>query len=338
MEAMASGVPVIATRWSGHLDVVSDDTGWLIDVDAIVPVDEAQAARSPFYRTSQRWAQPSTSHTAALMRHAFEHPEEVGRKGVAARESMISTWFPERTARWVRERLQVLSPDADAALRRGRRAEAEGQHERALEAYVVAAQSRRGWHEPVYNRASLLARLGKRAHARRLFESIAETPDAALRAGARFHLGELAMQEGKAEEGAEHFRSCLASTSDHRGAQGWLAMIEARTAEQAGRLEQAVAAYERACAHRPTWALARYNLASALARAGRVDDAVSQFTRVATEAPTTDLRGGSHFHLARLMADRDDIEAVRRHVASALSEVPNHAGARSLQARLDARS
>jgi glycosyltransferase involved in cell wall biosynthesis/Flp pilus assembly protein TadD len=338
MEAMASGVPVIATRWSGHVDFVSEDVGWLIDVDAVVPVDEAQAARSPFYRTSQRWAQPSLSHTAALMRHAFEHPQEVRRKGAAAREAIVSTWFPERTARWVRERLEALAPDADAALERGRRAEAAGRHDRALDAYVAAAQGRRGWHPPVYNRASLLARLGKRAHARRLFESIVDTPDAGLRAGVRFHLGELAMHDGCSEEAVSHFRACLAATPHHDAAEAWLALIDARAEEQAGRLEQAIAAYERACGHRPTWALARYNLASALSRAGREDHALTEFERVADEASTEDLRGGSHFHLARLLIARDDLEGARRHVAAALREVPDHAGARELHASLAARA
>lgn len=335
MEAMASGVPVIATRWSGHLDFVTDDSGWLIDVDAVVPVDQAHAARSPFYRTSQRWAQPSLGHTAALMRHAFKHRDEVRRKGAAAREAIASTWFPERTARWVRERLQALAPDADEEFRRGQRAEADGQHERALEAYVRAAQARRRWHEPVYNRASLLARLGKRPHARRLFESIVDTPDPALRAGVRFHLGELAMGEGLSEEAAAHFHACLATAPDHRAAHAWLALIEARAEDRAGRLEKAIAAYERACSHRDTWALARYNLASALARAGRVDDAVAHFTRVTNEAAEGDLRGGSHFHLARLMAASGDIESARRHVALALAAVPDHEGARQLQSRLD---
>ena len=337
MEAMAAGVPVIATRWGGHLDVVDDETGWLVDVTGLVPVDPAQTARSPFYTSSQRWAEPSVSHTAALLRHAFAHPEEVSRKGRAAREAITARWSPAVTARWVRERLAVLAPDPDDLLRRGRAAEAAGHTALALDLYLGAARARRAWVLPVYNRASLLMKRGKRAHARRLFEAVVAGDDASLHSGALHHLGQLAMDEGDAAAASRHFADCLALNPRHRAAQAGLAFLEARAAEDEGRLDQAGVAYERAYALRPAWAEARHRHALLIEQAGDDERALTLFAEVARSASSADLRADAHVHIAGMLMSRGDHEQASGHVDSALIESPSHEAALALRARLDGR-
>ncbi len=337
MEAMAAGVPVIATRWGGHLDVVDDETGWLVDITGLVPVDPAQTARSPFYTSSQRWAEPSVAHTAALLRHAFAHPEEVSQKGRAAREAITARWSPAVTARWVRERLAVLAPDPDDLLRRGRAAEAAGHSALALDLYLAAARARRAWVLPVYNRASLLMKRGKRAHARRLFEAVVAGDDASLHSGAFYHLGQLAMEEGDAAAASRHLAACLALNPLHRAAQAGLAFLEARAAEDEGRLDQAAQAYERAYALRPAWDEARHRHALLIERAGDDERALTLFAEVARSASSADRRADAHVHIAGMLLSRGDHEQASGQVDSALIESPSNDVALALRARLDGR-
>lgn len=118
MEAMAMGLPAIATRWSAHLDFMNDDNSYLIDVDYQVPVDPEQMAENPFYTLDQRWAEPSPDHTAHLMRHVFDHREEARAQGARARREIEERWTVERTATWVVDRAAWLTA---SAARRGRR-------------------------------------------------------------------------------------------------------------------------------------------------------------------------------------------------------------------------
>ena len=45
LEAMAAGVPVIATRWGGHTDFLDDQHAYLVEVEALVEVPEPAVAR-----------------------------------------------------------------------------------------------------------------------------------------------------------------------------------------------------------------------------------------------------------------------------------------------------
>ncbi len=77
-DAMAAGKPVIATRYSGNLEFMSDETGYLVDC-ALVPVGDAGAPYPP----SHRWADPDLDHAARLMRQVVADPD--GARGRAAR-------------------------------------------------------------------------------------------------------------------------------------------------------------------------------------------------------------------------------------------------------------
>lgn len=110
LEAMAAGLPTIGTNWSGHLDFLDDDVGYLIDVDGLEAVHPEQTEENPYYEADHRWARPSVAHTSALMRRVFERRDEARAKGRAARERVFAEWSAERGA----ERFAVLVRDVYA--------------------------------------------------------------------------------------------------------------------------------------------------------------------------------------------------------------------------------
>jgi|GEM_PF-1697926 len=121
MEAMASALPVIGTRWSSHLDFMDDNNTYLIDVEQLVPVCSEQTAINPFYTADQLWAEPSAAHTAELMRVVFTQRAAARTTGARARADICRNWTLERSAAWIIERIAILSahpsiaPEAEAA-------------------------------------------------------------------------------------------------------------------------------------------------------------------------------------------------------------------------------
>lgn len=102
MEAMARGLPVIGTRWSGQLEFMNDQNSYLINVEALESVP--RQVDMPVYR-GQRWARPSLEHTRALMRHVYENREEARRKGIVARQEAFEKWSLRRMVSEVEKRL-----------------------------------------------------------------------------------------------------------------------------------------------------------------------------------------------------------------------------------------
>jgi glycosyltransferase involved in cell wall biosynthesis len=89
MEAMACGLPVIATRWGGNLDFMTDDNSWLLDIDGLVQIDARE--EFSFYR-GQNWAEPSVEHLKRLMRLSAASSELRQLLGKRARKDMEERW------------------------------------------------------------------------------------------------------------------------------------------------------------------------------------------------------------------------------------------------------
>lgn len=94
MEAMASGVPVIATRWSAHLEFMNDDNSLLIDIDG---TEDADGVEVPLYR-EQQWAAPTVSHLRELLQRVHRQPVETRALGARARHDMVTAWPWSRAA------------------------------------------------------------------------------------------------------------------------------------------------------------------------------------------------------------------------------------------------
>jgi len=105
MEAMASGLPTIATRWSAHLDFMNADNSLLCNVERMVP------AIDPFVgdMSGQHWARPDAQHLAELLRVVVDDPARAQSLAQRARHDMRTRWTWDAAGAAVQERLAELS-------------------------------------------------------------------------------------------------------------------------------------------------------------------------------------------------------------------------------------
>jgi GT2 family glycosyltransferase len=103
LEAMACGLPTIATAWSGPADFLHDGIGYPLEVRRMVPAE----ARCPYYEGFE-WAEPDEDHLRFAMREVFDHPEAAREKGLAAAAEVASRYTWDHAARRVKERLAEL--------------------------------------------------------------------------------------------------------------------------------------------------------------------------------------------------------------------------------------
>lgn len=107
LEALSTGLPVIATRWSGQLDFLNDQNSYLVDVDDLVPfageVDLEIAA-------GHRWASPNVEHLRQRMRHVVEHQDEARERGRVGRNDVVEQWdWSVRAKHWASEFQRLLN-------------------------------------------------------------------------------------------------------------------------------------------------------------------------------------------------------------------------------------
>ncbi|MFI9008708.1 glycosyltransferase family 4 protein [Actinosynnema sp. NPDC053489] len=99
-EAMALGLPVITTDYSGTAEFVVREHAWPVPY-RLTEVGPG----SPPYPPDARWADPDLDAAAAAMREVAEDPERAAARGLAARERLLAERTFDTTAAWVRERL-----------------------------------------------------------------------------------------------------------------------------------------------------------------------------------------------------------------------------------------
>jgi FkbM family methyltransferase len=100
-EAMARGIPVIATDYSGTSEFVDENSGWPIPYK-LVPVGPGC---SP-YHPDAVWADPDLDAAAEAMRAVLHDRREAARRGTAARQKVLRERSMANASKWMHEQLR----------------------------------------------------------------------------------------------------------------------------------------------------------------------------------------------------------------------------------------
>lgn len=97
MEAMASGIPCIATGWGGQTDFINRNNGYLIDYDLAPTQVNAHKGISPsfnqLFTNEMHWAEPRVESLRKIMRDVYNNQELAKTKGEVSRKTMeLMTW------------------------------------------------------------------------------------------------------------------------------------------------------------------------------------------------------------------------------------------------------
>ena len=104
LEAMACGLPVIATNWSAQTDFIHHGIAYPLGIEGLVPAE----ARCPYY-DGFNWAEPSYGHLRALMRHVYENREEARLKGERASAEVLGRWTWRHSAEKIIRRMREVN-------------------------------------------------------------------------------------------------------------------------------------------------------------------------------------------------------------------------------------
>lgn len=86
VEAMACGLPVIASYWSAQQSYMDDENSYPLQVSLV----DAEA-KCPYY-DGFKWAEPDEDHLVTLLRKVYEHPAEAAQKGERAARDVEENW------------------------------------------------------------------------------------------------------------------------------------------------------------------------------------------------------------------------------------------------------
>ena len=103
MEAMACGLPAIATDWGAHTEFLHEGIAYPLRCRGTVPA----VAKCPYY-AGFSWANPDPDHLRHLLREVYESRDEARRRGQAAAAEIASRWTWQNTARKIVARLEAI--------------------------------------------------------------------------------------------------------------------------------------------------------------------------------------------------------------------------------------
>ena len=103
LEAMACGLPAIATGWSALCDFMTPANSYPLAVERLVPAK----AKCPYYQ-GFRWAEPSYTDLRRLMRHVYQNQEEARAKGGQASRDVRTRWTWDHAAQRIIDRLDAI--------------------------------------------------------------------------------------------------------------------------------------------------------------------------------------------------------------------------------------
>ncbi|HUF85392.1 MAG TPA: glycosyltransferase [Acidimicrobiia bacterium] len=109
-EALALGKPVIATAYSGNLEYMDSDTGYLVDFE-LGPIGPGHDP----YPAEGQWAEPDLDHAASLMRQVFERPDDARQRGRKAADRLHRERSVDAAGRALVDLLEALRREPSPA-------------------------------------------------------------------------------------------------------------------------------------------------------------------------------------------------------------------------------
>lgn len=103
IEAMACGLPTIATNWSAQTDFMHAEICYPLNVAQLIPA----VAKCPYY-TGFSWAEPDEDHLVYLMRHIYQQPDAARQVGMRAAAAITERWTWDHAAQHIAERLKQI--------------------------------------------------------------------------------------------------------------------------------------------------------------------------------------------------------------------------------------
>lgn len=103
LEAMACGIPTIATNWSAQTEFLNERTGYPIRVKKLIPA----IAKCPYYK-GFNWAQPDLDHLAYLMEYVYHNREEAKMKAIDVAGDILVNWNWEKSAQKIKDALHFF--------------------------------------------------------------------------------------------------------------------------------------------------------------------------------------------------------------------------------------
>ena len=101
-EAMACGLPSIATDWGAHTEFVHAGIAYPLAITGTIPA----VAKCPYY-DGYSWADPDGDHLRVLLREVYANRDEARRRGIAAAAEMAARWSWRGAARKIVARLNA---------------------------------------------------------------------------------------------------------------------------------------------------------------------------------------------------------------------------------------
>lgn len=108
LDALACGMPVIATGWSGNLEYMDAESSLLVDF-RLVPVGRGADAYPP----RATWAEPDIDHAATLMRRVASEAESVAAVAQAAGRRVRERYGTAQAGAALRHRIAQIEPRRD---------------------------------------------------------------------------------------------------------------------------------------------------------------------------------------------------------------------------------
>ena len=103
LEAMACGLPAIATDWSAPTEFMRPEISYPLRVRGLVPA----VARNPYY-AGFSWADPDFDHLVHLLRYVYDQRDEARAVGARAAAAVARDWTWERAPALISARLEAL--------------------------------------------------------------------------------------------------------------------------------------------------------------------------------------------------------------------------------------